>query len=345
MSQQVQGEELTRNIGALLYETSFEERSFVERRFKNLAPDRTRSHRDKSYTALAFSVDDRHGIDPGDRKNEDHAEGFTFQGLKLLSLTESFARSGKSAMRSHVPRTAEHPTAYRSEVMETRYQEILPDSGLERWLGVSIYIPDDWVFTNTAAILAQWHAGPADGSKRARPPIELNIIDEFWALSHTWDHSIHDSKKSSKEQADANRRIVSQLAKVRRGTWNDIVFHLKWDYRSDGKGFLKVWLNDKNVYRYDGPLGYNEPNAPYFKMGIYRPGWQDPDWQDKRRKYDQNGKVLSEIQVKPAPLGITVFHDDLRIGNEMACYVDVVPGLPRKVPKRDKSEKYSVPKR
>ena len=53
-----------------------------------------------------------------------------------------------------------------------------------------------------------------------------------------------------------------------KGVWHDFVYHIKWSYKDDG--FVEGWLNGKKIIDYRGPVGYNDDQGIYFKIGVYR---------------------------------------------------------------------------
>ena len=63
------------------------------------------------------------------------------------------------------------------------------------------------------------------------------------------------------------------------GQWNDVVFHT--NFITSEKGFLKMWINGKLVYHYQGPIlppdGKKDwSNHSGMQFGIYRSaddGW------------------------------------------------------------------------
>ena len=43
---------------------------------------------------------------------------------------------------------------------------------------------------------------------------------------------------------------------------------VRWSYREDG--FVRSWLNGRQIVDYRGPVGYNDEVGPKFKFGLYR---------------------------------------------------------------------------
>ena len=73
----------------------------------------------------------------------------------------------------------------------------------------------------------------------------------------------------------------------------------------DGDDFLNEL---QGLVRKEGINTYNDRLGLRFKVGIYKPVWNDPDGSDSR---------VSER---------TVYHDEIRVGGDAARYEDVAPG-------------------
>lgn len=53
-----------------------------------------------------------------------------------------------------------------------------------------------------------------------------------------------------------------------RGNWIDVLIHTNW--RSDQTGFMKVYINGRQIADYKGPVVYNMKDRVTFRYGIYR---------------------------------------------------------------------------
>jgi hypothetical protein len=56
--------------------------------------------------------------------------------------------------------------------------------------------------------------------------------------------------------------------KFLRNEWNDFVVQAKWSCKDDG--FINIWWNRKQIVKYKGPVGYDDPLGPQFIFGLYR---------------------------------------------------------------------------
>jgi hypothetical protein len=94
------------------------------------------------------------------------------------------------------------------------------------------------------------------------------------------------------------------LGPVEKGKWNDWVFHINFSYKADG--VLEIYKNKVKVLSYYGPNSFNDKVYPYFKIGIYKWGWNG--WASYS---PENKRVL--------------YYDEVRIGNKSANVDEVSP--------------------
>ena len=52
--------------------------------------------------------------------------------------------------------------------------------------------------------------------------------------------------------------------------WNDFIVNYKWSKKDNG--FIKLWFNNKLVYKFNGPTLTKNTEFVYFRFGIYRSG-------------------------------------------------------------------------
>jgi hypothetical protein len=82
------------------------------------------------------------------------------------------------------------------------------------------------------------------------------------------------------------------------GQWTDFVINVKWSYNDDG--FLKVWKDGVLIIDKSGGNCYNDDYGPFMKCGIY------------------GNFNVGQV--------ITVYYDELRLGDGNSSYAEVVPG-------------------
>ncbi len=72
--------------------------------------------------------------------------------------------------------------------------------------------------------------------------------------------------------------VFEDTAKIRRNHW--YVFDVTIRFDPQGQGMVTVKRDGVQVVEYRGPLGYNDEQPPYFKVGVYRD--TQPDTQARR---------------------------------------------------------------
>jgi len=170
----------------------------------------------------------------------------------------------------------------------------------ERWYGFSNFLPADYVSDPLAEMIAQWHDVPDFilGETWRSPPISLKIVNDHYYIHYLWATFIinTDLTKSGEKKVD--------LGPVDKNKWNDWVFHIKFSYKSDG--IIEIWKNRNKIFTFYGPNSYNDRSNPYFKLGIYKWGWNG--WASYS---PQDERVL--------------FYDEVRIGNSNSSFEEVSP--------------------
>ena len=193
-----------------------------------------------------------------------------------------FAREGKQSLRVELRNTD-------GDIAGSKRSEIFLNSdstvNLERWYGVSFYIPSGFIYDPCPEILYQWHHSSNTGS----PPLALWIEKDDWYIVY-------------RETVDGTENMVN-IGTVKKDSWTDFVFHIKWSVKDDG--ITEVWKNGVKSYNRAGINNYNFSEGNYLKTGIYKWGW--------KRGYP----TTSTERI--------FYIDEIRIGNEKATYDDVAP--------------------
>jgi hypothetical protein len=81
--------------------------------------------------------------------------------------------------------------------------------------------------------------------------------------------------------------VFEDSADIERGHWYTFDIRVRFD--PFGNGLLTVRRDDAEVVQYTGPLGYNDAEPPYPKVGIYRDSRPEPQ---ARRYRDLKIKLL-----------------------------------------------------
>jgi hypothetical protein len=167
------------------------------------------------------------------------------------------------------------------------------DVEAERWYGFSNYLPADFVTDPLAEKIAQWHEVPDfdKGENWRSPPVSMGIENGRYYVHIMWAAAAVNTNNTK----DGEKRI--DLGPVDKSKWNDWVFHIKFSYKSDG--ILEIWKNKEKVLTYNGPNSFNDKTYPYFKIGIYKWGWNG--W----ASYSPESKRV-------------LYYDEVRIGDEHA---------------------------
>lgn len=196
------------------------------------------------------------------------------------TLVTSPVRDGSYAARFQLDRGDPIQSGSKRAEISQRDEQPL---NAERWYGFSVNLPGSWAYDVSAEIVSQWHQ--CDDCGGGSPPLALLTDEGHWKIDF--------------------RGQIIDLGPYTTGTWTDWVFHIKW--RTDSQGSLEVRRNGQVVLQRTGAMYAGGPRSPYFKFGIYKWDWNNPD--------------------KPSSTSRRVmFYDSLRLGDQQATYDDVKPG-------------------
>jgi hypothetical protein len=212
-----------------------------------------------------------------------------------LVISDSTRRKGLKSARFELTKSDSALDYFRSEIRRGS------ETNAERWYGFSNYLRSDWVEDVLAEVIAQWHEVPdwIRGENWRSPPISFGIQDDHYYVKVLWDADTVNTNQTK------DGEVTYDLGEVGRAVWNDWVFHIRFDYDNDG--ILEVWKNGVKVLnRVNQPNSYNDINLPYFKIGVYKWGWDG--WQSYS---PENIRVI--------------YYDEVRIGNENSNYSEVAP--------------------
>jgi hypothetical protein len=170
----------------------------------------------------------------------------------------------------------------------------------ENWYAFSSYLPTDFVTDPMAENIAQWHEIPDwdKGENWRSPPIAFGIVNGRYYVKYMWAAA----EVNTNNTKDGEKQV--DLGAVDKGKWNDFAFHIKFSYKSDG--ILEIYKNKVKIFSLYGPNSFNDENYPYFKVGIYKWGWNG--W----ASYSPESKRV-------------LYVDEVRIGNKNANLNDVSP--------------------
>ncbi len=206
-------------------------------------------------------------------------------------------RSGSLQISSEVPaRKGKYSARFeltKADILNYKYSRGDPSKSFpepEKWFGFSNYLPGDFVTDPLAEKIAQWHDMPDWnlGENWRSPPVSFGIINGRYYLHIMWASAAVNTNLNK----DGEKKV--DLGPVDKMKWNDWVFHIKFSYKSDG--ILEVWKNKVKVFSLYGPNSFNDKAYPYFKVGIYKWGW------DGWASYSPASKRV-------------LYYDEIRIGN------------------------------
>jgi hypothetical protein len=217
-------------------------------------------------------------------------------------------RAGNYSMRSYLHRY-ESQYSYRTEVHVGSDGSNPPNTGEvfrfnigeEYWIGLSIYIPGDFVIDTSWDVLFQIQATPDPGEDYRSPVFVIETLADDWRIFSRWDSR---QNSGSGNQFEGVEIIYEGALGSDIGKWTDWVIHVKWSYQDDG--LLEVWRDGTRIVNREGPNCCNDEGGPFTQMGVYKSLWRDPsspsntDWR-------------------------LFYHDELRIAGADATYEDVAP--------------------
>lgn len=162
--------------------------------------------------------------------------------------TNAYSRAGGYSTRYQLNKT-DGIVGNSKRAENGRYVYSEPNPKVERWYGISYYLPSDYVYDYAPEILTQWHSPSVSGSP----------LLAMWTASGQW-----------KLIQMGSTAIV--LGNYERSKWTDFVFHVKWSSTSDG--LLEVWKNGVKVATKYGKNMYSGVTVgAYMRTGIYKWPW------------------------------------------------------------------------
>lgn len=161
----------------------------------------------------------------------------------------------------------------------------------------SHYRPD----LNSLEIIAQWHGRPdfSKGENWRSPPLALMVVGDNLKLYRRWDAGEVTPRGGGNPGPRGGTETID-LGSVPRNRWVDWEFQIKWHYTSQGR--LEVFKDGQLIVTKRGGNTYNDAVAPYFKIGLYKPGWKDKRSAVTRRElYFDRVAVLPGRTSPPPP--------------------------------------------
>lgn len=155
----------------------------------------------------------------------------------------------------------------------------------------SLFLPKDFPVVPTRLVLAQWKQENDHATAKGNNPV-IALRYESGELSVS-------------VQTGPKKTVLFRTTAEIRGHWLDLIFQIR--FRRQPDGFVRVWLDGKEVLQFTGQTAYDENYGYpadaakfYFKMGLYRDVMAAPMtvYVDEYRK-----RPLTTDELKPLAFG------------------------------------------
>jgi len=132
------------------------------------------------------------------------------------------------------------------------------------WYGFSFLIPEDFPVAEPAGcVVAQWHDQAILGDPSGKPLVALRYREGSLVVTGAY-------ARVASPDPDL-RHAFLKLARFPLGRWHDVV--LRAVFSRFGTSEIDLWLDGEKRVAWEGRLGYeNQPQGPYFKLGMYASG-------------------------------------------------------------------------
>lgn len=213
-------------------------------------------------------------------------DGFESSTLSALWSADRFA-PGAVAMQTHIVR-AGHAAAQvtvhtgekfeaganggkdseRAELLEAK--KLVSRENVAYEYSFSEFFPTNFPIVPTRLVVAQWKQYCGGDDKPCwddSPVLKLRYASGKLKIVH---------------QTGPHDTTLFETSEDLRGKWSDFKFQIRFTTNTDG--FIKGWMNGKQVVDYSGvnaypenaATGYANPGHFYFKMGLYRDTMAEP---------------------------------------------------------------------
>ena len=208
-------------------------------------------------------------------------------------------RSGTKCYRFRIVKRTDYPPCCEWTRAELYWGGNNEYTGAE-WFAQSIFIPNDWVHDNRRLAMSfDFKYLDAQG------PASLHLFIDYNSNSgqHEWQINRQYRGTNTEEKF---------IGAVKKGVWNDFVFHR--NFKNDSSGFIEVFLNKQKLYSYNGPnyqMDNGDKTEGYVLFGPYKWQYATPDGQGEGSG-SYNGPI-------------TAYFDEIRIGNKDATLETMSP--------------------
>lgn len=223
----------------------------------------------------------------------------------------------------------------------------------ERWISVSVYIPEDWTPTGRGWGPLFFGMKPLTNGARLSGMAGIKMKGESWKLVHRWSDVENPTSSDVPWQYNMNYssdypikgesprwddgvddfpdpdRSREALGSINRGGWTDWVLHVKFDARGSkegGEGFMRYYKREDSgdwIKVVDIQPRMIERGGMTFDRGI---GYNSPPTGGNNGGFGIGiGQYMDKRNVWNAPNNLVVHIDNVRIGNENASLSDMEP--------------------
>lgn len=255
----------------------------------------------------------------------DSISGVEAAGPENVMVVRQNAASGNYALKVRLNRT--DPVVAGSKRAEIAKMD-MGGLGREYWYAFSVYIPPDFIFDKYMEIIAQWHVAPDAnlGEVWRSPPLSLKITGgEHFAVSNRWDPKPATVGNDPRPEGGMDDNMG--LGKIRKGEYQDFVFHVKWSSGADG--ILEIYREDVMIFQRFGPNTYNDQSPHFMKLGVYKGAYlSDTDYgntQFREYYFDDikvftQDEILADILPKKLPAAIVCERNGERVKMSFSNY-------------------------
>ena len=204
-----------------------------------------------------------------------------------IGRSTSYARTGSYSTRYELRKSdADVAGSKRTEANRSTSDE--SSVNVERWYGISYFLPSAYVTDPAPEIVTQWQS-----PKGVQPPLAVWTYNGNWLIARS-------------SGSTSITTTTTSLGAYTKNAWTDFVFHIIWSTSSSG--LIEVWKGGTKVYSKTGANTYSgQSKGNYLKNGIYKWPWKTGSY---------NSVTTSRV----------LYIDDVRIGLAGATYTDVSPG-------------------
>lgn len=203
-----------------------------------------------------------------------------------------------------IKRAGNQSTRFQSRVQDTancKVQSVLVlnDTNLvnyERWYGFSVY------FSNGYPNTYEGDDGFIEFRRNGTDTMPPLVLSYHGTCNGTGPYPTGKYLTVIRSEDDERVIYINPLWTVQTNAWNDFVIRIKW--ANDSTGRIRIWLNGRYVYGYNGKTNWT-PNNVRIGSNYY-------NWSKKWKM--PTTSITREI-----------FIDEFRIGSTNASYLDVLP--------------------